>query len=171
MANLISHISKGISHSVSNGWTGVLYSTLLISGSEIAKTEWEKLFMIWLAEHDQGIIGSGMVGIDFDNIFWSGSEFEKQKEFVTGIAQNAINEKSWLKLDYNPDEEILTGILNLWIDVFSNAQTEDIKPIDDFNWYNKPDLSEPDKKCPVHNIFLNRLGETEMDCCYICNDK
>lgn len=95
MANLISHISKGISHSVSNGWTSVLYSTLLISGSEIAKTEWEKLFMIWLAEHDQGIIGSGMVGIDFDNIFWSGSEFEKQKEFVAGIAQSAINEKSW----------------------------------------------------------------------------
>ena len=43
MANLLSHTTKDIFHNVNNSWTSVLYSTLLISGSELAKTDWEKL--------------------------------------------------------------------------------------------------------------------------------
>ena len=69
MGNLISHNSKGINHSISNGWTSVLYSTLLISGSGMAKTVWEKQFMIWLAEHDQGIIGYGMAELILTRYF------------------------------------------------------------------------------------------------------
>ncbi len=168
MANIISHTVKNISHSISNGWTSVLYSTLLISGSRMAKTQWEKLFMIWLAEHDQNHVGLGMVGIDFDDIFWIISDFEKQKEFVVGIAQNAIDEKYWNQLDYETDGDTLTQLLNLWINVFSNAQIVDVIPRGDFNWYNKPNLSEIEMKCPIHHIFLNQLGNTEKDCCYLC---
>ncbi len=171
MANILSYTAKNISHSISNGWTSVLYSTLLISGSRLAKTEWEKLFIIWLAEHDQNHVGQGIVGIDFNNIHWSTSEFDSQKEFVVKVAQNAIDEKSWTKLDYETDRETLTGLLNLWIAVFSNAQIADIVPRDDFNWYNKPNLSEIEMKCPIHNIFLNQLGNTEKDCCYLCNNQ
>ena len=170
MSNILSHTAKGVSHNISNGWTTVLYSTLLISGSSLAKTNWEILTMIWLAEHDQNHVGGGIVGIDFDNIYWSVSEFEKQKEFVVRIAQNAIDEKSWTKLNYEADGETLTGLLNLWIDVFSNAQITDIVPRDDFNWYNKPKPSEIEMKCHIHNIFLNQLGYTEKECCYLCYD-
>ncbi len=170
MANIISHATKNISHSISNSWTSVLYYTLLISGSRLAKTNWEKHFMIWLAEHDQNHVGLGIVGIDFDNIYWSASEFEKQKEFVIGIAQNAINKKSWINLDYKTDEKTIAGLLNLWIDVFSDAQVNDIVPMDNFNWYHKPKPSEIDMKCPIHHIFLNQLGKTEKDCCYLCHD-
>jgi hypothetical protein len=170
MANILSHTTNNISYSISNSWTTVLYSTLLISGSHLAKTEWKKYFMIWLAEHDQNHVGLGMVGIDFDNIYWLASDFEKQKEFVIEIAQNAIDEKSWTKLDYETNEETLTGLLNLWIDLFSKAQKKDIKQRDDFDWYNKPKPSETDMKCPVHHIFLNQLGNTEKECCYLCNN-
>jgi len=38
-----------------------------------------------------------MVGIDFDNIFWSVTEVEKQKCFVLSIVQKAIDEKVWKK--------------------------------------------------------------------------
>jgi len=170
MANIISHTARNISHSISNGWTSVLYSTLLISGSRLAKTNWEKYFMIWLAEHDQNHVGLGMVGVDFDNIFWSTSDFEKQQKFMVEIAQNAIDEKFWTLLDYETDVETLTELLNLWITVFSNAQTEDIKLRDDFNWYNKPKQSEINMKCPIHHVFLNQLGKTEKDCCYLCHN-
>ena len=170
MANILSHTAKNISHSISNGWTTVLYSTLLISGSRLAKTHWEKLTMIWLAEHDQNHVGGGMVGIDLEDMHWSTSEFESQKEFVVAIAQNAIDEKSWTKLNYDTNEETLTELLKLWIDVFSNAKIDDIVPVDDFNWYNKPKPSEIDIKCPIHHIFLNQLGNTEKDCCYLCNN-
>jgi len=170
MANILSHTAKGVSHSISNGWTAVLYSTLLISGSRLAKTNWEKFTMIWLAEHDQNHVGGGMVGIDFDDIYWSVSEFERQKEFVVAIAQNTIDEKSWTKLNYETNGETLTELLKLWIDVFSNAQIADIVHRDDFNWYNKPNSSEIGMKCPVHHIFLNQLGNAEKECCYLCNE-
>ncbi len=149
----------------------MLYATLLIAGSAIAKTEWEKFFMIWLAEHDQNLVGIGIVGIDFDDIFWSVTEFEAQQKFVVQIAQRAIEERVWTKLDYEPDETILLKILNLWIAVFSNAETKDIAAIDDFVWYAKPDLSTLDEKCAIHHIFLNRLGTDKRSCCYLCNDK
>ena len=161
MANTISHTIKNITYSISNAWTSVLYSTLLISGSQIAKNKWEKHFLIWLAEHDQNHIGLGIVGIDFDHIFWSITEFKNQKQFILSIAQNAIDEKAWTKLDFDTDEEILTELLNKWIDIFFNTQIDDIVRKDDFKWYNKPILSELDMKCPIHHVFLNRLGETE----------
>ena len=127
--------------------------------------------MIWLAEHDQNYVGGGMVGIDFNNIYWSVSDFEKQKEFVIKIAQNAIDEKSWTKFDYETNEEILTGLLKQWINLFSKAQKMDIKQRDDFNWYNKPKPSETDMKCSTHDVFLNQLGNTEKECCYLCNNE
>ena len=127
MTNILSHTSKDIFHNVNNSWTSVLYSTLLISGSELAKTEWEKLFMIWLAEHDQAHIGLGFVGIDFDDIHWTKENFDEQKTFVIDIAKIAISNKSWNKLDYHPDEKILTSVLQLWIEIFSDATTDDIK--------------------------------------------
>ena len=170
MANCISYTSKGVSHSISNGWTTVLYSVLLISGSKLAETSWEELFLIWLAEHDQNHIGQGMVGIDVDRIHWSNSEFEQQREFVVKIAQNAINKSYWNELNYNTDEEVLVELLNLWIDIFSNVQIDDIIAMDDFTWYNKPKPSEIEMKCHIHGIFLNQLGNTNKDCCYLCHN-
>lgn len=170
MANLISHNSKNISFSINNSWTSVLYSTLLISGSETANSQWEKYFMIWLAEHDQGIVGQGMVGIDFDDIYWSEDDFENQQSFVVNIAKNAIEKQLWRNLDYQTDEDTLTELLNNWIDLFQQASKDDINTIDDFKWYVKPGLDDLDRKCAVHGIFLNKLGETEKACCYLCDE-
>lgn len=169
MANCLSNISKGISSSISNSWTSVLYSTLLLSGSGLARTDWEKLFLIWLAQHDQNHVGLGMVSIDFNNINWIPSEFKEQREFVVAIAQEAINKKSWVKLDYETDEVELTKLLRLWIDIISKATIDDIILSSDFNWYNKPNLSHLNRKCIIHNIYLNQLGLTKSDCCYLCN--
>jgi len=172
LANLISHRKKDIFHSINNSWTGVLYACLLISGSEMANTKWEKLFMIWLAEHDQGHLGLGMVGIDFDDINWSTEEFQQQQYFIIEIARKAIADKSWIKLSYKPDEQILVKLLNVWIDIFSNAGIEDVKDKqEEFNWYMKPEISTINRKCSIHNIYLNRLGSTDTECCYLCNEK
>ena len=171
MANLLSHVTKNISYSISNGWTTVLYSTLLISCSRLAKTNWEKRFMIWLAEHDQNYVGLGFAGIDFEDICWSPSDFEEQKEFVIAIAKNAIEEKLWKKLDPKTNVETITSFLNLWIELFSNARADDIKPIDDFAWYNKPNLPDDlNRQCFRYKIYLNKLGKTERECCYLCSN-
>ena len=170
MANHISHISKNVSHSISNGWTTVLYSVLLISGSKLAETHWEKLFLIWLAEHDQNHLGQGMVGIDVDSIHWSNSEYEQQGEFIVKIAQNAINNSCWNELNYNTDEKVLVELLNLWSDVFSNVRIDNIVVKDDFAWYNKPKPFQVEMKCHIHGIFLNQLGNTKKDCCYLCHN-
>ena len=52
------------------------------------------------------------------------------------IAQKAIDEKSCVKLNYEIDGEIIIGLLNLWIDIFSKVQIVEIKPIYDFNCIN-----------------------------------
>ncbi len=170
MSNLLSHQSKSIHTSVSNAWTSVLYSILLISGSELAETSWEKYFMVWLAEHDQRILGLGMVGIDFDDIYWSPSEFEQQKKFLISIAQNAIEKKLCLRLDYEIPEKELIPLLDLWIKLFLQGKVEDVKPREDFTWYCKPTMDNLDLKCPIHKVYLHKLGESDEDCCMLCNE-
>ena len=38
--------------------------------------------MVWLAEHDQEVFGSGMVGFDLDDIGWEAEQFRVQQGFV-----------------------------------------------------------------------------------------
>ena len=170
MGNTISHKTKEKVFHVSNSWTSVLYGTLMISGSETAKTEWEKLFMIWLAEHDQNVVGPGIVGIDFDDVCWREDDFKSQQDFVVNLAARAIEENLWYRLDYLTDEKVLIALFNDWIDLFQEAKKEDIKPKKDFRWYSKPQSDDLDKRCSIHGIYLNRLGETEAGCCMLCND-
>lgn len=170
MANLISNKSQNIFHNISNSWTSVLYSVLLLSGSEIAISDWEKEFIIWLSEHDQNTVGLGVVGIDFENIRWNKTEFEDQREFVIKISDNAVENKIWKKLDYKPDEKILIDILNKWKSIFINADKADIKEINDYRWYIKPLKEDFVRKCRIHNVYLNKLHDSEKNCCLICND-
>ncbi len=127
--------------------------------------------MIWLAEHDQGHVGLGIVGIDVEDIYWTQSEFDTQKSFLVGIAQKALEEQSWQLLPYAPEEDILQRILRQWVDLFQNAQMADISAWkQDFDWYVKPERDSLDKKCPIHHIFLNRLSQDPLEACYICHD-
>lgn len=171
MSNILSHKAKDRFYTINNAYTQLLFSTLLIAGSKLAKTPWQKQFLIWLAEHDQNHMGSGMVGFDVTNVYWIESEFDEQKQFVVDLAKNALNKKIWSQLPFTTNEPQLIALLQDWISLFSVVQKQDIvQGKQDFNWLCKPESSMLNDKCPQHNIYLNRLGDSVQLCCMICNN-
>lgn len=51
----------------------------MLSGSELAKTNREKEFIIWLAQRDQNVVGRGTVGFDLDEMPWIEDDFPEMK--------------------------------------------------------------------------------------------
>src|SRR5690349_18901383 len=112
MGNLILNRKTGRYLKMNNSWTDIVYSTLLLSGSELAKSNWEKELMIWIAEHDQAWVGLGMSGMDINDFGWTVTKFDHQKEFVLKIIDNALNQRTWTRLPYRPIEDVLINLLN-----------------------------------------------------------
>ncbi|WP_291869398.1 hypothetical protein [Maribacter sp.] len=169
MSNLISSNAKFFS--MSNGFTTVVYSVLLISGNKLAKTYWEKQTMIWLAEHDQHFIGNGCAGIDtIKHIEWIKDQFSDQKKFLMQIAQNTIDNKVWKVLEYQTNEEVVIKFLNKWVEIFESVKIEDIDFSNTYFWYAKSLDTELENYCEIHSIRLNKLGKNVKECCFICND-
>ena len=81
MGNIISfdgNVSENDnSLSMSNGLTDVFLDYLLVSGSELAKTDSEKILIVFLAEKQQSVIGIGNVDFDIIEMPWQKSTFEK----------------------------------------------------------------------------------------------
>ena len=58
--------------------------------------------MVWLAEHDQEVFGSGMVGFDLDDIGWEAEQFRVQQGFVLRMIDLALQMHRWDELSYDP---------------------------------------------------------------------
>src|SRR5215813_8151203 len=102
MANRFSNKKADDSFKIPNGATDVLLSVLLLAGSDLAQTPWEKEFITWLAGHDQGTFGLGMVGFDLDEIAWDPDRFVEQKAFLLRVIDTALQRHRWEILDYDP---------------------------------------------------------------------
>src|SRR5262245_51957100 len=77
MANRIENTRAGSEPlRLSNGATDVLLSILLLAGSDLATSDWEKSLVVWLAEHDQSVVGGGCVDFDLDEIAWTSTDFQ-----------------------------------------------------------------------------------------------
>lgn len=92
---------------MSNGYTTVIISTLVLSGSMLATTEREKEIIVWIAQHDQEILGGGTVGFSIQDIPWTYDEFEREKNFFLQVVDGAINRLGWEKLGYKPGEHTI----------------------------------------------------------------
>jgi hypothetical protein len=160
MGNIISNykVDKDKYFRFTNGETSVLIATLVLSGSSLANSEWEKKCIIWLASHDQAISGLGVAGFDIDEIAWTKSEFQNQKEFIFNVIDLALNKHNWHLLDYKPPyaHEYLQQFKEL-IEEYKEEYVESDKI-----WDLENSSSEPDK-CSKHMIFLHENG------CVICN--
>jgi hypothetical protein len=74
---------------LSNGAATALINALVAAGSELARSDWERRFVCWIAENDEEVIGSGMVDFDVMEIAWSVLDLPMQKEFVQQVADRA----------------------------------------------------------------------------------
>lgn len=162
MANLITNRNAPNSPTVqvSNGGMAVLISVLLLSGSDLATTAWEQTLMTWLAEHDQGVFGLGMVGFDIDEIAWQPQQFLHQRAFVLRMIDRAIVRHRWEVLGYDPP------FVHEYLQVL--RQQVEQYPADgralakQWQWRAEPTGFS---KCPVHQVYMHAHG------CAICNDQ
>jgi len=60
---------------MSNGLTSAFLDVLLLSGSDLARTDSEVATVVSLAERDQSIVGLGVVGFDVSELGWTVREF------------------------------------------------------------------------------------------------
>ncbi|NJK48242.1 hypothetical protein HC931_08690 [Candidatus Gracilibacteria bacterium] len=147
---------------MSNGLTAVLIEVLSLSASYLAKTDAEIDFAIWVACHDQAIMGRGMVGFDLSELPWSTENFEAEKRFLLRVVDSAKAKQYWNLLDYEPREEMVLCSLEKFKDLIEDFSKEFISTN---NFWSKT-LPKPakHKKCSLHNIYLHEEG------CVICNN-
>ena len=74
---------------MSNGLTDVFIDYMLISGSELAKTDSEKRLTAFLAECDQNYRGLGTIGFHIDKMPWDKESFDADKRFMLGAIKHA----------------------------------------------------------------------------------
>lgn len=100
--NIISYDNKGIDCSCSNGCMSSLMTLIGLSGSKLARTDFEKNLIIWLVEKDQSHIGIGTAGFDITEMPWMRECFDEQKLFMESVLEGVMNKIGWETLDYEP---------------------------------------------------------------------
>jgi hypothetical protein len=163
MSNFIMSDKHDSSDSVtmSDGLTSVVIAVLVLSGSDLAQTDWEKELVVWLAEKDQGIYGLGVVGFDIAEMGWTRDGFEAEKQFVLRMIEAATANHRWEALDYQPHVEWVLDRLGQFrslIEHFSVGMIEGER-----KWAGERPLAS--EKCGKHGVYLHAEG------CVICNDQ
>lgn len=152
---------------MSNGGTDVFINILALSGSVIARTESEKRLMVYLSEKDQ-IAGRGCVGFDIVEMPWNQETFETDKSFLIQVINGARNRSGWERLDYCPNEEIVSYYLDTFEKLINRMTVADIREASLTHWLSEADAEDPVfcnfPRCKKHHTFLTCFG------CQICNN-
>lgn len=159
MGNLITNEKTGEYLQLSNGGTSVLMSVLLLSGSDLASTQWELDFVAWLAEHDHNLLGLGMSGFDLNDIAWTHGEFIEQKRFVLKVIHRSMKKHRWEALPYEPP--FVMESLIRFRDMVDHYQISHVFKDKQWNIEYRPEVA---RKCPEHQIYEHVQG------CFICLD-
>ena len=166
--NFVNTVSNK-SVSFSNLVTTPLYSGILIEGSKIAKSVWEKRLMIFIAEKNQNVIGSGIVGIELTELEWDKSNFKSQRDFLLEIVQQSRINKTYNKYIFTLQEKIGEMKLLEIEDLIASLKIEEIKE-SKFKYYIEPPKSKFDL-CDKHKVYINYLSEERKDNCLICSNE
>lgn len=134
-------------------------SVLLLSGSGLAASVWEREFMAWLAEQDQEVFGAGMVGFDLDEIAWDPAGFDVQQRFVLGVIDLALQRHRWDELGYHPPfaaaqlDALRTLVAEFRPDADATAGT--------WSWRSPPERLI---MCERHRVYVHDHG------CLLCHE-
>lgn len=162
MGNLITN--QAINDDVikmSNGLTSVFIEVICLAGSDIAIVDYQKDLMIWFAQHDSNLLGSGAVGFDIQNMIWYKDIFELQKKFTLEVVDQAMKKKKWNLLPHQPSDIILPKLSEFHQMILAfceeHIDPNEIEPVSDFDG----DVVRY-SKCPTHHVYLHWSG------CMIC---
>ena len=165
MGNRITNECVDASESLkmSNGLTSVVISLLVLSGSALAESEYEKLLIVWFASRDQALSGMGTVGFDLNEIPWTVEQFEAEKHFLLAVIRRAQSMQDWGRLCYEPREDWALTSLEKLSQMISHFPATCINPhtaLDQQAEWRPVEFV----LCPKHGALQHALG------CVVCND-
>jgi hypothetical protein len=162
------HLVESIS--MSNGLIYVFLELLVINGSILAQTNRERELIIWLAQHDQSIVGIGTVGFDIDEMPWTLDNFEQEQDFLIRTITSAINGLGWERLGYEPRKEWIIEKLEQYQLMIGTFEKQYVNETYYSEWseieendYN-PTIPVGYPKCSIHQVYLSCHG------CILCNN-
>ena len=176
MGNIISFANtvsvNDDSLSMSNGLTDVFIDYLLLSGSQLAKSESEKRMVVFLAEKQQTKVGIGTVGFDIIEMPWERETFETDKAFMLEMIHHARNlsleRSAWEILGYEPGQKNLQYVLSGFEALIKRMTINNIDENKVIKWLASAKKNDPINcgfpRCPKHGVLLSIFG------CKLCND-
>jgi hypothetical protein len=154
---------------MSNGLTSVFLDVLLLCGSDVARTDSEVATVVWLAEHDQSVVGLGLVGFDVCELGWTLDRFVEHKEFLLNVLDGAMAGHRWSVLDYDPNTDRLLPCINEFRELVARLPITAI-PLEPLTAvWSKKGLRSDRAKCPRHEVYLHNLEYDDTRCCQLCN--
>jgi len=166
MSNIITNVrvSEKDYLQMSNSTTDVFIDVLIISGSFIAQTHWQKELIVFLSLNDQEIKGLGCVGFDIYELGWKVDIFEDQKSFLLNVIDSALKKMNWEVLNYEPNEELIFTNLKRFREMIINYSIKFVEYEDALKWNNDFKTLEF-KKCDKHKVYMHPYG------CKLCHSQ
>lgn len=152
---------------MSNGLTSVFLSTLVLSGSALAQTDRERALIVWLAEHDQAVVGSGTVGFAISDMPWTPLGFAAEQQFLLQVIAAAQAKTHWALLGYHPNEALLIPRLATFAHLIQQLTVDRVASVQSHEWCPTAaveDIPTGFSYCMRHQILLHWRG------CIVCND-
>ena len=148
---------------MSNGLTAVFVGTLALAASKLAMSDSERQLAAWVASHDQGVFGLGIVGFDVSELPWQCETFTADRGFLLSLISAARARTGWERLDYQPLEAWLQPALDAFRTFVEAFKIEHACRDEGQVWrYGQPLHSA---LCPIHQIYLHAHG------CVLCHDQ
>ena len=148
---------------MNNSLTSIFVDVLVLSGSHLASTEYERDLVVFIASADQNVYGIGTVGFDLREMPWSPEHFEPQRSFLLKSVEAAMARTGWDRLSYQPNEDWLFESLQSFEGLIRLMSVHDVDPSAREKWL--ADNSRSDQLCHKHNALTHSGG------CVICNDE
>ena len=146
---------------------------LLVSGSELAKTDSEKRMIAFLSERSTSALGLGVAGFAIVAMPWKAETFEADRAFLIRTAEHAkeVMQKPETQqiLEYSLVPERVNECMDEFIALFRCMTADLIVPEAESNWFKwrKPDDPTLNgfPKCRRHGVLYGCFG------CKICLDQ
>lgn len=141
----------------------VFVGVLAIAASSLAQSDRQRLMAVWLASHDQGAFGLGVVDFDVSDFPWEKATFDQDKEFLISVIRAARSQHEWSKLGYSPRLDWILDCLSRFEELVQLFLIEHVSPTAEQTWWfgEKPSKFE---LCPTHGVYLHSHG------CILCNE-
>jgi hypothetical protein len=154
---------------MSNGLTSVFLDVVLLSGSDLARTDPEVVTVVSLAERDQSIPGLGIVGFDVSELGWTPDRFAEHKQFLPRMVDGAVAGQRWDVLAYEPNIDRLLPSLAEFRELIERFPVSACPQGPFTSPWSTLGLRSNRAMCPRHAVFLHNLNVDDARCCQLCN--